>query len=119
MVEVYYNINNYTGVLENLMDNDIVMVTLSAEGYARILNDLRILNDVYDRLMKLDSKNENVITYVKMMNSHCENLLFAMEIEEKYLNGQYSEKDIHTLYSDYISDKYIPIDETQIEKNNN
>lgn len=117
--EVYYNINNYTGVLENLMDNDIVMVTLSAEGYARILNDLRILNDVYDRLMKLDSKNENVITYVKMMNSHCENLLFAMEIEEKYLNGQYSEKDIHTLYSDYISDKYIPIDETQIEKNNN
>ena len=54
-----------------------------------------------------------------MMNSHCENLLFAMEIEEKYLNGQYSEKDIHTLYSDYISDKYIPIDETQIEKNNN
>ena len=58
--EVYYNINNYTGVLENLMDNDIVMVTLSAEGYARILNDLRILNDIYDRLMKLDSKNDEL-----------------------------------------------------------
>lgn len=117
--EGYYNTVNYTDVLENLMDNDIVMVTLSAEGYGRILNDMRILNDVYDRLMKLDSKDESIITYVKMMNSHCENLLYAMEVEGKYLNGQYSEKDVHTLYSDYISDKFIPINETQIEENNN
>lgn len=112
--EVYYNTVNYTDVLENLMNNDTVMITLSAEGYSRILNDMRILNNAYNQLMTLDPQDENIILYLKMMNSHCENLLYSMEVEGKYLNGKYSEKDVHTLYYDYISNKYIPIDKTQI-----
>lgn len=112
--EVFYNSVNYANVLENLMNDSMVMEILSSVSYTRILNDMRIHNDTYRNLKELNPDDKLVITYIKMMDSHCENLLYSIQIEQKYLAGDYTEDQLQSLYQEYLEDKYIKIDESEM-----
>lgn len=105
------NITKNSALIESILDNDMVMTTVSPLMYSVLISDLRNLKSFYNHLSNAENE-ENIVTMALSINSHSENILWALDIEIKHLQKQYSDKDLHSLYREYIDSKYEII-ETQ------
>lgn len=105
------NIKNNSALIESILDNDVIMTTVSPLMYSVLINDLRTLKSFYNHLSNAEDE-ESIVTMALSINSHSENILWALDIEIKHLQKQYSEKELHSLYQEYIDSKYEII-ETQ------
>ena len=109
--ELKYNSKFNVSTLDNILSNDMVIVTLTPLSYSVLCNNINIAKDFYALISDADKDDEYIYVYVKALNSHLETILFEIDNEISYLDGKKSEVDINANYQNYFSSKYIPITE--------
>ncbi|MBD5395215.1 MAG: hypothetical protein HDR71_13330 [Lachnospiraceae bacterium] len=107
--QVKYNTQYNTALFENVLNNDTVITNISPLMYSMLVNDFRNLSLFYESLEEYSDNDEYVITMISNMNSHNENIMWALEKEIKHLKGEYKEQELKDLYQEYISSKYVEI----------
>lgn len=115
--QVKYNIQYNTTLFENILNNDTIITTVSPLIYSMLINDFRNLNNFHDAVEEQSDNEDYIITMILSMNSHNENIMWALETEIKHLEGSYTENELENLYNEYINSKYIAIPEAEIIKN--
>lgn len=109
--ELKYNSKFNVSTLDNILGNDMVIVTLTPLSYSVFCNNIDIAKDFYTLISEANKDDEYISMYVKALNSHLETILFEIDNEISYLDGKKSEEDINANYQKYFSSKYIPITE--------
>lgn len=103
------NTMHNTALIETILDNDTVIATVSPLMFSVLTSELRNLNSFYDFLTNAED-NKNIITMALSVKSHNETILWALDTEIKHLQKLYSEKELESLYQEYIDNKYQKIE---------
>lgn len=103
--EVKVNVQNHSELIDTVLENDTVMITMSPLMYYMILNNVRILNQFYDSLNNISEDEEFVATIVLGMNRHAENILMALDASIEHLKGNYTDQNLDSVYQAYL-DRY-------------
>ena len=108
--ELKYNASCNLSTLNKVLDNDMVIVTITPISYQVLCNNMDNANIFNDMRNNADNEDGNIYTYVKGINSHLETILYEIDNEILYLKGKYTEKNVQNKYYEHIETKYIPID---------
>lgn len=108
--ELKYNASCNLSTLNKVLDNDMVIVTITPISYQVLCNNMDNANIFNDMRNNADNEDGNIYTYVKGINSHLETILYEIDNEILYLKGKYTEKNVQNKYYKHIETKYIPID---------
>lgn len=107
--ELKYNLHYNIRTLDNLLDNDVVIITLTPISYSVFCNQIDLTNFFNKKLQESEEDDEYIYTYIKALNSHLENILFEIDNEILYLEGEYKAKEVEIKYNEFLKSKYIPI----------
>lgn len=107
--QIQYNVQYNMALLENMLSNDTVITNISPLIYSMLVNDSRNLVSFYESMEENSDNEEYIITMISGMNSHNENIRWALDKEIKHLKGEYKESELEEIYQEYINSKYIEI----------
>lgn len=108
--ELKYNASCNLSTLNKVLDNDMVIVTITPISYQVLCNNMDNANIFNDMRNNADNEDGNIYTYVKGINSHLETILYEIDNEILYLKGKYTEKNVQNKYYEHIETKCISID---------
>lgn len=116
--QIRYNVQYNVSLLENLLNNDIVVTNISPLIYSMLVNDSRNLTFFYESMEENSDNDEYIITMITGINSHNENIRWALDKEIKHLKGEYKESELEDLYQEYIKSKYVEVPNLEDIENN-
>lgn len=102
---------NHNELLENVLQSDSVIISMSPTLYGFINNHVQIRDFAFETLNSIEDNSEQIELLVAMINSHSENILWALEKEIDHLCGKYPERALIKEVESFYAGKYIQIDE--------
>jgi len=102
---------NHNELLENVLQSDSVIISMSPTLYGFINNHVQIRDLAFETLNSIEDNSEQIELLVAMINSHSENILWALEKEIDHLCGKYPERALIKEVESFYAGKYIQIDE--------
>lgn len=105
--EIISNKFKNTVFFEMMLSNDTVLTTISPDLFSSMANDMYNLNYFYEEMKKSAASDDYRILMLKTINSHCENILWAIKIEIEHLRGNYSEQEVRVMRQNYYNSKYV------------
>lgn len=116
IVQLKYNAKNNNATLRKILDNSMIIVTISSLSYRVLCNNVDNANSFYDFIARADKKDKAIYTYIRTMNSHLETIMFEIDNEILYLKGKRSEKNLKVMYNHYFNTKYKSVDSKQTRR---
>lgn len=110
VAQLKYNVKNNNATLRKILDNSMIIVTISSLSYRVLCNNVDNANNFYDFIARADKKDKGIYTYIRTMNSHLETIMFEIDNEILYLKGKRSEKNLKVMYNHYFNTKYKSVD---------
>ena len=105
-----HNAMIHLDIIENILNNDVVVTTISPTIYSLLFSEIRNLNTFYGTLKSLDAQSENVIIMLKSMNSHQKAIVWELEVEIERLKGKISYKDATRKCEEFIDSRFEKIE---------
>lgn len=105
------SIVNHNELLENVLQSDCVIISMSPTLYGFLNNHMQIRNLAFETLSSIEDNSEQIELLVAMINSHSESILWALEKEIDHLCGKYPERALIKEVESFYAGKYVQIDE--------
>ena len=110
VAEIKYNAQDKTKTLENILNNENVMVSLTPVTYVGLCNHIDLVDHFYSILQEAPEDDKEIATYVAAMDSSFEAIIFLVTNEIAHLEGKQTEKETLQNYTTYYNEKYIEIE---------
>lgn len=88
-------------ILEMILKNEEMIISMSTTSYSKLSDYVEIANESYQKIIEADRNDEEVYIKLKTLNSELDDILFQIQTEIKYLEGEYTLKELQEKTTEY------------------
>lgn len=104
---VLANTKEQNKLIESILENDIIIITISPFSYSMLTSGVRNLETLYECLQIKNSSEEDYATVLLSINNTYEIIDFALDLEIKRLNGTYTDEYVEKMYEEYLNERFV------------
>lgn len=107
---VLANSKEHNNLIESILENDVIIITISPFSYSMLTSGVRNLESLYKCLQIENSSEEDYATVLLTINNTYEMIDFTLDLEIKRLNGTYTDEYVEKRYEEYLNERFIKIE---------